>query len=209
MPATSQFINLALTGGIATGKSTLAGLWRQRGAAVIEADELAHRALEPGTPSYRAIVEAFGTGILNTDQTINRHTLGEIVFHDDQKRQTLNRIVHPVVARLRSEALRVLAHDGHTGLGVNAIPLLYETGIERDFDGVVTIACSAVTQQSRLRANGFTSAQIDARLRAQWPLPTKMDRADYVIWNDGSLRVLADQAAIIWNTIQETHHATT
>lgn len=209
MPTTPQFTNLALTGSIATGKSTLAGLWRRHGAAVIEADELAHRALIPGTDSYNKIQHTFDSGILNPDTTINRRALADIIFNDDQKRAALNAIIHPVVGRLRAEALTDLARTGHTGIVVHAIPLLFETGIERDFDCVVTIACSAATQQARLRAKGFTPPQSAARLRSQLPQQTKMDRADFVIWNDGALRVLAEQADIIWNTIQETRHATT
>jgi dephospho-CoA kinase len=207
MPTTSQFTNLALTGSIATGKSTLAVLWRQRGAVVIEADELAHRALLPGTESYSAIVKTFGAGILTPDTTINRRALAEIIFADDQKRAALNAIIHPVVGRLRSEALSELTRTGFTGTVVNAIPLLFETGIEQGFDCIVTIACSAATQQSRLLAKGFTPAQITDRVRAQLPQQTKMDRADFVIWNDSSLRTLAEQADIIWNIIQETRHA--
>jgi dephospho-CoA kinase len=203
MRATFSFLNLALTGGIATGKSTVADLWRQRGAALVEADELAHRALEPGTDSYHAIIETFGTGILNPDRTIHRPALGEIVFNNEEKRQALNRIVHPVVGRLRNETLQQLAANSHTGIIVNSIPLLYETGIECDFDCVVTVACSTTTQQARLRAKGLTPDQTAARLRAQWPQQAKMDRADFVIWNDGSLRTLSEQANIIWNNLQE------
>ena len=108
---------IGLTGGIATGKSTVAELWRARGATVIDSDVLAHQALVPGTATYAAIVAAFGPAIVNADRTINRRHLGEIVFADAARRQVLNAIVHPVV---RAEWQRALA--AATGIAIVVIP---------------------------------------------------------------------------------------
>jgi len=190
---------IGLTGGIATGKSTVAELWRARGATVIDSDVLAHRALEPGTPTHRAIVATFGPAIVNADRTINRRHLGEIVFADAARRQALNAIVHPVV---RAEWQRELA--AATGITVAVIPLLFEVGAETEFDCVVVVGCSEPTQLARLIAKGLTTAQAAARIRAQLPLPAKMDRGDYVIWNDGSRAVLDRQAAMLWTKIKES-----
>ena len=200
-------IKIGLTGGIASGKSTVASRWRTSGAVVIDTDELAHQTLARGTPTYAAIVKTFGKDILNADQTINRRVLGEIVFADEQKRLALNQIVHPQVAKMWQESLARLERGGQTEVAVAMIPLLYEVGVEAEFDCVVAVGCSEQTQRARLTANGFSEAQARARMQAQWLVQKKVDRADFVIWNDGSREVLAQQAAIIWATIKESHHA--
>lgn len=200
---------IGLTGGIATGKSTVSRHWQEAGATVIEADELAHRALEPDTPTWEAIVRAFGKDILNADRTVNRPKLAEIVFGDEQKRRTLNTIVHPAVLQMWTEQLDKLTREGKTRVAVTSIPLLYEVGVEKDFDCVVVVACPEQTQLTRLAAKGMSETQARARIRAQWPLQQKMDRADFVIWNNGVLEVLHRQADIIWATIKENCHAPT
>ena len=202
-----RLIKIGLTGGIASGKSTVASRWRTSGAVVIDTDELAHQTLARGTPTYAAIVKTFGKDILNADQTINRRVLGEIVFADEQKRLALNQIVHPQVAKMWQESLARLERGGQTEVAVAMIPLLYEVGVEAEFDCVVAVGCSEQTQRARLTANGFSEAQARARMQAQWLVQKKVDRADFVIWNDGSREVLDQQAAIIWATIKESHHA--
>lgn len=194
-----SFTRIGLTGGIATGKSSVAELWRAHGATVIDSDLLAHRALEPATATYREIVQTFGPAIVNADRTINRRQLGDIVFADAARRQELNAIVHPIV---RAEWQRGLA--AATGIAVVGIPLLFEVGAEKEFDCVVVVGCSETTQLARLAVNGLTEAQARARIRAQLPLPVKMDRGDFVIWNDGSRAVLHRQAEIIWTKIKES-----
>ena len=190
---------IGLTGGIAAGKSTVADIWRAAGATVIDSDVLAHRALEPGTATHREIVTTFGAGILNFDGTINRRQLGEIVFADAARRQALNAIVHPVV---RAEWQRELA--AATGIVLVVIPLLFEVGAEKEFDCVVVVGCSEATQLARLAAKGLPVAQARSRIQAQLPLPMKMDRGNFVIWNDGSRAVLHRQAEQIWKKIKES-----
>lgn len=205
MSLSPQPFRVGLTGGIAAGKSAVAELWRQRGATVVDSDALAHAALAPGTPTHATIVAHFGAGIRNADGTINRAALGEIVFGNEQHRQALNQIVHPTVRQQWRDALRT----ANTPVTVAMVPLLYEVGVEKDFDCIVVVACSEATQLARLTGDkGLTVAQARARIAAQWPMPRKMDRADYVIWNDGSRQTLAEQAAIIWERIKENHHAT-
>ena len=203
----AKLVRIGLTGGIAAGKSTVARRWQQAEAVVIEADELAHRALEPDTPTWQSVVKEFGRDILNADQTINRPKLGETVFRDEPKRLALNRIVHPAVLRMLTELLAECEREGHARFAVVTIPLLYEVGIERDFDCVVTVACSEQTQLARLTANGLSEEQARARTSAQWPMQKKMDRADFVIWNDGTRQTLSEQADIIWAIIKENCHA--
>ena len=201
---------IALTGGIATGKSTVLQRWQSHGLprpAVLDSDQLAHETYRPGSTTYAEIVQAFGRAILNADGTVNRARLGELVFADETQRLTLNHIVHPAVRRLWQAALAQLAAGGQTALAVVAIPLLYETGAEQEFDVVVAVGCSAATQLARLTARGLSADQAGARLRAQWPVPAKLDRAHFVIWNDGLPVVLAEQADLVWATLKETGHA--
>jgi dephospho-CoA kinase len=177
------------------------------GAAVIETDKLAHQTLAQGMATYDEIVKVFGKGILNADGSINRAALGEIVFGEEQKRLVLNQIVHPVVRQIWMEALEKLEREGRIAVALVSIPLLYEVGVETQFDCVVAVGCSEQTQLARLAAKGLTSTQARARIRAQWPMQKKMDKADFVIWNDGSLRTLAEQADIIWANLKENCHA--
>jgi dephospho-CoA kinase len=202
-----RLLRVGLTGGIATGKSTTLRRWQRAGAGAIDADDLAHRALEPGTPTWDKVVRRFGREILDKDNTVSRPRLGEIVFANEQKRQALNRIVHPAVRRMWAEELRNLERDADTDAVVVSVPLLYEVAAEAEFDCVVAVGCSEETELARLKQKGLTEASARARIRAQWPLQRKLDRADFVIWNDGSLRVHAEQADRIWATIKETYHA--
>ncbi len=207
MAIRKTLIRLGLTGGIASGKSTVATRWREAGAAVIDADELAHQTLRPETPTYAAIVNTFGNEILDKNGTINRARLGEIVFANEQKRLALNQIVHPAVDQMWKAAVGEIERSGQADVVVLSIPLLYEVGVENEFDRVVVVGSSEQTQLARLAAKGLNVTQARARVQAQWPIQKKMDKADFVIWNDGSLAVLAEQADIIWATIKESHHA--
>jgi dephospho-CoA kinase len=202
-----RLIKVGLTGGIAAGKSTAFRHWEANGAAGIDTDELAHQTLAPNAPTWNEILRAFGNDILNDDKTINRRKLGKIVFGDQQKRLALNRIIHPVVHQKWIEEVEKLERDGKTEVAVVSIPLLYEVGAETHFDCVVAVGCSEQTQITRLTQKGLSETEARARIGAQWPVQKKMDKADFVIWNDGALRVLSEQADIIWANIKETHHA--
>ena len=209
-----RLVKVGLTGGIAAGKSMTLRRWQEKGAAGIDTDELAHQTLTPGTPTWKEIVAMFGSSILNKNQTINRRELGRIVFADEQKRLTLNRIVHPVVHQRWTEQIEKLERDGSAEVAVVSIPLLYEVGAVRHFDCVVAIGCSEQTQLTRLKNKGFTETEARSRIGAQWPIQKKMDHADFVIWNDGTLTVFEQQADTIWDNInpapsgiKESYHA--
>ena len=202
-----RLIKVGLTGGIATGKSTTFQHWQQAGTAGIDADELAHRALEPESPTWEEVVKTFGSEILNEDRTVNRPKLGDIVFADEGKRTALNRIIHPAVGRMWAEEIEKLEHAGEAEIVVVSVQLLYEVAVEKQFDCVVVVGCSEPTQLARLARKGLSEPQARARIRAQWPLPTKMDRADFVIWNDGSLPMLVKQAEVVWANMKESYHA--
>ena len=205
---------IGLTGGIATGKSSVLDHWRQRAGAslaTIDTDSLAHRCLEPDTATYREVVDAFGDSILNPDGTVNRRGLGKVVFADTQRREQLNAIIHPAVRQVWRNEIERLAATGTTEIAVVAIPLLFEVNVAEEFDRVVAVGCSEPTQRARLAAQGLSDAQAKAQIAAQWPIQEKMDRADYVIWNDGTHRLLERQADLVWSRmkskIKEADHA--
>ena len=202
-----RLIKVGLTGGIATGKSVTLEQWRSQGAASLDADEYAHRALTPDTPTWEEVVRTFGREVLDENGVVNRPKLGDIVFGDEKKREALNRIIHPAVQRMWMEDMERLKREGRAEIAIISIPLLYEVAAETQFDCVVVVGCSEATQLARLARKGLSETQARARIRAQWPLQTKMDRADFVIWNDGSPVVLHRQAGIIWANIKETYHA--
>jgi dephospho-CoA kinase len=202
-----RLIKVGLTGGIATGKSMTLDYWQRAGAIGIDADTLAHQALTPRTSTWVRVVQTFGSKILNKDETVNRPKLGKIVFADEKKRESLNCIIHPAVEKMWTERIEKLVRGSTAGIAVVAIPLLYEVAAETEFDCIVVIGCSEPTQLARLTRKGLSKSQAQARIRAQWPLPMKMDRADFVIWNDGLLEVLQQQAETIWANIKEIYHA--
>jgi dephospho-CoA kinase len=178
-------LRVALTGGIATGKSYCLEQFARLGAATIDADQLAREAVRPGTPGLAEVVQRFGTGILLADGALDRPALGRLVFADAAARADLEAIIHPRVYR----AIRDWGANLPPGTRVALadIPLLFETGHVHDFDAVVVCACSAAEQLRRLMArDGLTDTEARARLAAQWPIDEKVRRADYTIHTDGS-----------------------
>ena len=186
-PPSERARRVALTGGIATGKSTILERLQARGAPVIDADRLAREVVLPGSPAFDAIVSRFGRGVIATSGGLDRRELGEAVFADAAARLDLEGIIHPeVYARIQAWFAHLDAQGA--AFGVADIPLLFETGHETDFDWVVVAACAPATQRARLmKRDRLTEAQADARLAAQWPLERKIDLADEVIWTDGPL----------------------
>jgi len=178
-------LRVALTGGIATGKSYVLEQLRRRGVACLDADALVRGVQAAGTEATTAIAERFGAEILAPDGSVDRARLGPIVFGDASARRDLEAIVHPAVYRAIAAGLRGLELLGDP-VAVVDVPLLYETGAEKDFDRVIVTACSVSTQMSRLRARGLAEDQARERLAAQWPTDRKVERADFVITTDGS-----------------------
>jgi dephospho-CoA kinase len=183
-------ILVGLTGGIATGKSTVAKMFKQFGAVVIDADDLAREVVEPGKPAWRAIVKLFGTTVLAPNRTLDRHALGTIVFHNRGKLRQLERIIHPRVARLQRRLTRAAAENNSKAVVIYDVPLLFETGIEKRFDKIVVVTATLETQLERLRRrNGLPRTVALQRIKSQKPLRQKVRRADYVI--DGTLPLTA------------------
>ena len=177
---------IALTGGIATGKCVVRGELENLGVPSFEADTVARDVVAPGTPALAAIVARFGSDVLDQLRELDRRKLGAIVFANADARRDLERIVHPAVQASISEWLLAMDRQNHN-LAVAVIPLLYETGRERDFDVVVTTACAADEQLRRVMArDSLNEFQARQRITAQLSTEEKVRRADHAIWTDGS-----------------------
>jgi dephospho-CoA kinase len=180
-------ILVGLTGGVATGKSTVAAMFQRCGAVVIDADALARDVVTPGKPAWREIIRQFGQGILNPDRTINRQTLAAIVFGNRTKLRRLERIIHPRVAREQARLTRQAAQQDPGAVVVYDVPLLFEAGIDTRVDKIVVVAADRETQIARLKKrNELSRAEAIRRIRSQMPVAQKVRSADVVI--DGTLR---------------------
>jgi dephospho-CoA kinase len=180
-------LKVALTGGIATGKSYVLEQFRQRGVPCLDADLFAHGVMAAGTEATSAIVSRFGPEVLAPDGSVDRGRLGPLVFADPVARRDLEAIVHPAVYRAISAGLRAFELVEKPGLAVVDVPLLYESGHEGNFDRVIVTQCPVDVQLSRLRKRGLSEAEARQRLAAQWPTSDKAARATYVIHTDGPL----------------------
>jgi len=194
---------VGLTGGIATGKSTVAAMFTRCGAVVIDADELARQAVQPGKPAWREIVKTFGKTILNPDRTLNRQALGAMAFGHKTRLRRLERIIHPRVAREQARLTQQAArHDPHAVV-IYDVPLLFEAGIETRVDATVVVTADRATQIARLKTrNGLSRAEALRRIKSQMPMADKRRRADYVL--DGTLpkAMLAKQVARLLKTLR-------
>lgn len=186
---------IGLTGGIASGKSTAGRLLKNAGVAVIDADVVAREAVDVGSPGLAAVVAEFGSGVLLPDGSLDRKTLGALVFANDELRRKLNAIVHPAVAQLAFEKLEALRAAG-TAVAVYEVPLLFENGLEAGMDGTILIALDDATQLRRVMArDNLDEAAARARINAQMSLAEKRKRASVVVDNGGTVADLAPALA--------------
>jgi dephospho-CoA kinase len=194
-------VRVGLTGGIASGKSLVAAELAERGAIIIDADVLAREVVKPGTPALAAIVERFGSEVLNDGQ-LNRSRLAEIVFADPLARRDLERIVHPAVRARAVELERAADAADAAAVVVHVIPLLVETGQQQNFDFVVTVDVDQETQVQRLIArNRFSRAEAESRIAAQATREERRAAADVVLDNTGSVALLREQIAALWTVL--------
>jgi dephospho-CoA kinase len=194
-------LRVALTGNIASGKSTVARSWRRLGAHVVDSDELARRAVEPGTAALEAIVRRWGDRVLHEDGRLNRAALGAIVFADPAARDRLERIVHPAVRKMRDEELTAAEATGES-LVVVDVPLLYEVGMEQEFDLVVLVHASEAIRLARLvEQRGLAPEQAARMIGAQMPSERKRETADLVIENEDTLEELEVRAREVWTAL--------
>jgi dephospho-CoA kinase len=196
-------ILVGLTGGIATGKTTVANMFMRCGAVVIDADALAREVVRPGKPAWREIVKTFGRNVLNSDRTINRQTLGHIVFRSRVKLRLLERIIHPRVAQLQAQLTKQAARKSPDAVVIYDVPLLFEAGIHKRFDKTIVVTADRKKQIARLRTrNGLTRAVALQRIRSQMPLSKKVQKADYVLDGTLSKSVLRRTVRHLYSTLR-------
>jgi dephospho-CoA kinase len=195
---------IGLTGGIASGKSTVARRLVEHGAVHIDADELARRVVEPGKPAYDAIVAEFGRDVLRHDGTLDRAKLGEVVFADDAARSRLNAIVHPAVRELSAKLFAKAEAEDPDAVVVYDVPLLVEASVDHPFDLVVVTNAPRRTQVERLvEDRGFDPIQAEARVDAQVDNTARLAIADAVIDTDGSMAHTISQTDALWHRITQ------
>lgn len=185
-------LKIGLTGGLGTGKSTVAHMLQSKDVPVLDTDDLAREFTRPDHPMLGQIAEQFGADLLDAKGALRRDRLAAKVFGDQNERRRLEAILHPPIRNAWMTRLQEWESAGQTA-GCIVIPLLYETAREGEFDEIICTACSERTQRRRLAERGWTDDQIDSRLAAQLPLKTKMQRANHVIWTEGSMQSTEQQ----------------
>ncbi len=194
---------IGLTGGIASGKSTVAKLLEEKGAYLLDADQLAREAVEPGRPAWQKIVDWLGESVLLPDRNLDRARLAEIVFNDRSKLEQLNRIVHPFVGSRFLELAEEIKAKDPGAVVVYDIPLLIEAGMQKMVDLVLLVYVPRETQVLRLQQrDGIERSAAESRLKAQMPLEEKKKQADVIIDNRGSLAETARQVEQFWNNLE-------
>jgi len=192
-------LNVGLTGGIACGKSTVARMLAEKGAVLIDFDELAHAVQEPEGAVWREIIRHFGEEILHEDRTIDRRKLGETVFADREKRELLNRLVHPAIFEEWQRRLAEIQVRRADAIVVSDIPLLIEAGLKGMVDLVLLVYITPEEQVRRVMArNGFSREEAERRLAAQMPIEEKLRWADIVIRNGGSPEETRRVVSEVW-----------
>lgn len=193
---------IGITGGIASGKSTVAELIKNQGYPVVDADQMARRVVAPGTPGWDSVVQLLGKEILDSKGEIQRIKVGEIIFSNAELKKQLEKIIHPLVqARVRS------AREEHAAAGATMafydVPLLFENHLESQFAAIIVVACAPETQIQRLmQRSHLTKEQAQLRMSAQWPLEEKISKAHYVIQNEGRRDELEAQVRHVLSEIR-------
>jgi len=195
-------VTAGLSGGIASGKTMAARLFRELGAELIDADEIAREAVEPGREGLERIRAVFGTQMLTAQGRLDRDRLAAAVFSDPGRLAELNALLHPLVAAETGARLERLRRSGCSGVVIADVPLLFECGWQAMFDRTIVVYCAPGQQRRRLmRRNGLDCARADARIAAQMPLREKKKAADFVIDNRGSLRNLRPAVAAVYEQL--------
>jgi len=192
---------VGLTGGIGSGKSTVARMLQERGAVVLDADEFARAAVVAGSPGLRSVVARFGGDILGPDGELDRPKLASIVFADPQALADLEAIVHPEVRRMIADGIQENLDADRVVVLVN--PLLIEMGTHRDCDVVIVVSTSPETQIARSLARGMAEGDVRARMAAQLPLDERAREADVLIDNEGTIEDLEREVDVLWQQLRE------
>ena len=195
-------LNVGLTGGIASGKSTVAKMFVKNGAHLIDFDRLAHEVQEPEKPAWKEVVNHFGEGILQPDKKIDRVKLGNIVFADKEKLSKLNNIVHPLVYQEWQSRLEKIGKKEKHAIVLSDIPLLFEGNMQDLFDLTILVLIAPEEQISRLiMRNGVIKEEAEKRLKSQMPISEKISLADIVIDNEGSISETEKRVGQVWKEL--------
>lgn len=199
----TQMKVIGLTGNIACGKSVVANMFRELGASIIDADQVARLVVEPGQPAWEGIVERFGEWVLNPDRTINRSRLGEIVFRDVEKREELNRITHPRIIEKIRELIEKHRKEGAEIVIVEATLIVEKGGMKPIISDLIVVTADEETQTSRLTQRvGLSREEALLRIKSQMPISEKVKHATYVIDNSGDLEETRNQVKKVWEMIK-------
>lgn len=203
MTEQDAFSIVGLTGGIASGKSTVAGIFEDFGVPVIDADVIAREIVEPGEPALDEIEETFGSAVIDEDGALDREALGSIVFGDDEARARLDAITHPRVAERMATRARDLSDEGHRWIIYDAA-LIVENDLHEWLDALIVVSVDRATQIERLiRRDNLDRGQAVERIESQLPLEEKVAVADYVIDNNGTLEDTIEQVERLYARIEE------
>lgn len=195
-------LNIGLTGGIGSGKSTVDTLFRERGAYIIDFDTLAHAAEAPNSVAWKGIVDTFGREILKSDNTIDRKKLGNIVFRDNEKLNTLNSIVHPAVFNEWKRTIERIRREKPDAIIISDIPLLIEAGWQEFVDCVILVYISPEEQLKRIiKRNDYSRPEAEERLNSQMPIDEKIAYADFIINNEGPVGEIKRVVDEIWDKL--------
>jgi dephospho-CoA kinase len=205
-------LKAGLTGGIASGKSAVGGMFVALGAHLIQADGIAHELMQPGQDVYKEVVARFGTGILNPDGTVNRPKLAEAAFGakpggENPRVQELNRIVHPAVVRRQDEWMEEVGRGDPSAVAIVEAALIFEAGAAQRFDRLIVVTCTDEQRAERFAARqkiGVETArkEVTRRMAAQIPEAAKIKAADFVIDNSGSLDQTRAQVGQVWERLR-------
>jgi dephospho-CoA kinase len=201
-------IIVGVTGNIATGKTTVAGFFKELGAYVVDWDELSREVVRPHSKAWKEISKHFGNGVLNADLKINRQKLADIVFSDERELAKLNQIVHPQVIEMDRRTTNAIKNRDPDALIIKDIPLLFEVARPIFVDRVIVVSASEGTQLRRLEEKGIDRSDAQRRIESQLPIEEKVKSADFVIDNDGTLGETSRQVEDLYTLLrkeEETH----
>ena len=197
-------IIVGVTGGIASGKSTVADIFKREGGYIIDADFISREVVEPGEPAWQEVINVFGPEVLNEDRSIDRKKLGEIVFSDPEKRKKLEEIIHPKIQEERKRKISEIEKKDHQAVVFFDVPLLIELNKQDTVEKVVLVYVSPEVQMARVvKRDGLTEEEAWKRIGAQMPIESKKKYAHYVINNEGTLEQTKAKTKEVFQALKE------
>ncbi len=193
---------VALTGGIASGKSVIAGILQELGCYIHQADMVAHRFMQPNKPAWKAIIDHFGLDILNPDKTINRKKLGSTVFSNAREREYLNNLLHPLVMKEKKEVIASLRQEKTHKIFVSEAALTIEAGMANFFDKIIVAYCPKDTQVERLiKRDEINKKDALNKIQSQLSPEEKREYADYIIDTSGTIKETVNQSEMVFRNL--------